>query len=142
VPLTGGRYNLAVEPQPLDALARHHGIALVIRFGSTVTGQTHSGSDIDLGVLFERLPRTPDEELRAIADLQALEPGRTVDVAVLNRADPLLLEQVSRHARLEFGTAERFDAFRRYAFKRYHDHRPYFDMERTYVERLTAAGRA
>jgi uncharacterized protein len=112
-----------VDSQALGEVARHHGIALVIRFGSTVSGQTHPASDIDLGVLFERLPRTRDEELRTIADLQALECGGPVDVAVLNRADPLLLKQATDHARLEYGTEERFDAFRRYAFMRYHDHR-------------------
>lgn len=122
-------------------MARRHGIALVIRFGSTVSGHTHAASDIDLGVLFERLPGTLDEELRTIADLQALESGRPVDVAVLNRADPLLLEQVTRHARLEYGAQERFDTFRRYAFKRYQDHRRFFDMEREYVERVAAARR-
>jgi uncharacterized protein len=136
-----GRYNRPVDSQALAEVARRHGIALVIRFGSTVSGQTHPASDIDLGVLFERLPQTLDEELRMIADLQALESGRPVDVAVLNRADPLLLQQVTNHARLEYGTEERFDAFRRYAFKRYQDHRRFFDMERQYVERITAARR-
>jgi predicted nucleotidyltransferase len=134
----GGRYNRRVDHQALGALARRHGIALVIRFGSTVTGHTHPGSDVDLGVLFERFPTSLDEELQVIADLQALDPTRPVDVAVLNRADPLLLKQVTDHARLEYGTEARFDAFRRYAFKRYQDHRPYFDLERQYVEQMTS----
>lgn len=130
-----------MDQQALGELARRHGIALVIRFGSTVTGRTHPGSDIDLGVLFEQLPRTLEEELQVIADLQGLEPGAPVDVSVLNRADPLLLKQVTDHARLEYGSEQRFDAFRRYAFKRYHDHRRYFDLEREYVERTIAARR-
>ena len=136
-----GRYNRPVDSQALAEVANRHGIALVIRFGSTISGHTHPASDIDLGVLFERLPQTLDEELRTIADLQALESGGPVDVAVLNRADPLLLKQVTDHARLEYGTQERFDAFRRYAFKRYQDHRRFFDMERQYVERVTGARR-
>lgn len=135
---TDGRYNRPVDHHALGELARRHRIALVIRFGSTVTGQTHPESDVDLGVLFDRLPTTLDEELQVLADLQALDAKRPVDVAVLNRADPLLLKQVTDHARLEYGTEARFEAFRRYAFKRYHDHRPYFDMEREYVERMTS----
>lgn len=130
-----------MDQQALGELARRHGIALVIRFGSTVTGRTHPGSDVDFGVLFERLPPTLAEELRVIADLQALEPGAPVDVSVLNRADPLLLKQVTDHARLEYGSEPRFEAFRRYAFKRYHDHRPYFELERQYVERAIASRR-
>lgn len=135
------RYNRQVNAHALGEVARRHGIALLIRFGSTVTGQTHSRSDADLGVLFDRLPQSLDEELRVIADLHAMGKGRPVDVAVLNRADPLLLKQVTDHAVLEYGTPERFAAFQRYAFKRYHDHRRFFDMEREYVERRVAARR-
>ena len=131
-----------MEPEALEEFARRHDVALVIRFGSTVTGRTHPGSDIDLGVLFERLPETIDAELRAIADLQLLDTAAEIDVTVLNRADPLLLKQVTDHARLEYGTPERFDAFRRYAFKRYQDHRPFLDLERQYVGRAVAARRA
>ena len=36
---------------------------------------------------------------------------------------------------LVYGTERRFDAFRRFAFKRYQDHRPFLDMEREYVDR-------
>ena len=135
------RYNRHVDSEALAALARRHGIALVIRFGSTVTGHTHPGSDLDLGVLFERLPERLAAELEVMADLQALEPGTEVDVTVLNRADPLLLRQVTDHAALEYGTPERFDAFRRYAFKRYQDHRRFLDLERQYVDRAVAARR-
>jgi hypothetical protein len=57
-----------------------------------------------------------------------------VDVTVINRADPLLLQQIAAHHRLLYGTARDLDAFRRYAFKRYQDHRPYLALERHYVE--------
>jgi len=124
-----------MDQAALDAVARQHGLALVIRFGSTVTGQTHAGSDVDLAVMYDRLPSRADAELALIADLQALDGGRAVDLVVLNRADPLLLHQVATHAVLEYGTPQRFDAFLRYAFKRYQDHRPYFELERAYVQR-------
>jgi predicted nucleotidyltransferase len=107
-----------VDLQALSDVAHKHGLVLVIRFGSTVTGGVHPQSDVDLGVLFERMPTSLDEELSLAADLQAVEPGKPIDVTLLNRADPLLLKQVTDHARLEYGTAERFDAFKRYAFKR------------------------
>lgn len=124
-----------MDPAALAAIACKHGIVLVVRFGSTVTGRTHAASDVDLAVLFERFP-SMDAELEAIADLGALGSTQPVDVAVLNHADPLLLKQVATGGRLEYGTPARFDAFRRYAFKRYHDHAPYFAMEREYVARV------
>lgn len=132
-------YNRLVPTADLDEIARRHHMSLVVRFGSTVTGHVHPGSDVDLAILFEHFPVGLDAELSAIADLQSVGHGRSVDVTVLNRADPLLLKQVSEHAVLEYGTDRQFDAFRRYAFKRYQDHRPFLDMERDYVERALAA---
>ena len=136
------RYNRPVDQQALSDVAHRHGLALVIRFGSTVTGQVHEQSDVDLGVLFERMPTSLDEELSLAADLQALEPGSPIDLTFLNRADPLLLEQVTRHARLEYGTAARFDAFKRYAFKRYQDHRRFLDIERRHLDRIVESRNA
>ena len=128
-----------MEEQPLQVLASRLGIALIVRFGSTVTGRTHPGSDIDFGVLFEQMPGL-EAELDVAAGLQALNRGREVDLAVLNRADPLLLKQVADAAVLEYGTPQRLEAFKRLAFKRYQDHRRFFDMERAYVERSIARG--
>ena len=125
----------------LADIARRHGLALVVRFGSTVAGGTHGGSDIDFGILFEHPPASLDAELDAIADLQAVGEGTPVDVTVLNRADPLLLKQVSDGGILEYGSERRFDAFRRHAFKRYQDHRRFLEMERQYVERMTKPAR-
>ena len=126
----------------LADIARRHGLSLVVRFGSTVTGRTHAGSDLDLGIVFEPPPASLAAELEAIADLQELGRGVRVDVTVLNRADPLLLKQVSDTGILEYGTQGRFDTFRRYAFKRYQDHRRFLEMERQYVERMMGARRS
>ena len=127
---------MSVDQQRLAELARRHRVALVVRFGSTVKGTAHSGSDVDLGILYDRMPASLDDELSLEADLQSLRPGIPVDVTVLNRADPLLLKQVADSAHLECGTPQRFDAFMRYAFKRYHDHRPFFEMEQRYLDRI------
>lgn len=137
----GGSYNRGVDSDALTNIALRHGLSLVVRFGSTATGRTHGGSDIDVGVLFERFPAALDAELAVIADLQSLGDGVPVDVTVLNRADPLLMKQVSEHGVLEYGSASHFDAFRRYAFKRYQDHRRFLDMEREYVKRAVRAER-
>jgi predicted nucleotidyltransferase len=130
-----------VNAAALREIAIRHGLTLVLRFGSTVTGRTHPGSDVDLGIVFARIPERLDVELDAIADLQAMGGGVPVDVTVLNRADPLLLKQVADGAVVEYGSDAQFDAFRRYAFKRYQDHRRFLQMEREYVERATHARR-
>ena len=123
-----------METQHLDEIARRHGVLLIVEFGSSVSGRLHRASDRDLGVLF-REPRT----FRALAELghelQRAFPDREVDVAVLNRADPLFLKQVMERCRLVHGDPRRLTALRLYAFKRYQDHRRYLALEKVYVDR-------
>lgn len=70
-------------------LAERYRIQLLVRFGSTITGRTHASSDVDYGVvLFEPTPGL-SRLVDLAADLQMLNPGREVDVAVLNRTDPV-----------------------------------------------------
>jgi predicted nucleotidyltransferase len=128
-----------MNPARLAALARKHGIVLLMQFGSTVTGLEHAQSDLDLAVLLERVPTSWEAQADLIADLQALEPDREVDVAIVNGADPLFLKQITDSARLLHGTPERFHALKLYAFRRHQDHRRFFQMERAYVDRMIAA---
>ncbi len=118
----------------LEAIARRHGVRLVLQFGSTVTGTEHPRSDVDVAVLLER-PPSLHERAELQHDLQALFPGREVDLAVLNRADPLFLKQVTERCRLLYGAARTLHELKLYAFRRYQDHRKYLALEREYVAR-------
>lgn len=40
----------------LEAIARRHGVALLLQRGSTVSGPTHAGSDLDIAALFAHAP--------------------------------------------------------------------------------------
>lgn len=122
----------------LDAIARAHGIELMFQFGSTVSGTTHAASDLDLAVLLAHVPDSLASQADLVADIQSLVPGRDLDVAILNHADPLFLKQVTDGGVLVFGSPRRFQEFKLYAFKRYQDHRRFFQMEREYVERAAS----
>lgn len=128
-----------MNPADVPAIANKHGLLLLLRFGSSVTGRVHAASDIDLAVLFDRAPESLGALADLTADLQTLVPDREVDVAVLNHADPLFLKQVTEHCELVYGSPRRFAEFKMYAFKRYQDHRRYLNMERTYVDRAIGA---
>ncbi len=127
-----------MDTRQLESIALRHGIALIVQFGSTVTGRTHAHSDCDLAVLFERTPDSLGLLADVVADLQAVSPGRDIDVGVLNHADPLFLKQVMEHGRLLYGSERRLQALQLLAFKRYQDHRRYLSLERSYVERQIA----
>ena len=119
----------------VEDIAQRHGVRLVLRYGSTVRGATHPRSDVDLGVLFGS--GVPDfgriAELEA--DLQAAFPEAPIDLAVLDRADPLFLSKVLERCELLAGEPRRLAELRAYAFRRYVDHRRFLAMEADYVSR-------
>jgi predicted nucleotidyltransferase len=126
----------------MEEIAERHGIRLLLQFGSTVSGSTHPGSDVDLAVLLDRPTLSFQEHADLHHDLQSFCPDREVDLVLLNRADPLLLRRIMENFQLLFGSARRLQELRIYAFKRYQDHRKYFDLEREFVRRsLDAAPR-
>lgn len=116
-------------------IAEKHGIILLLLFGSSVTGTLHERSDVDLAVLLERVPASLEAHAGLLRDLQLLFPDREVDLALLNRADPLFLRKITEACRLLYGSPGALQRLKIYAFKRYQDHRKYLEMERRYVER-------
>lgn len=125
--------------QWLGALAERFGIRLVIQFGSTVSGTSHKKSDLDVAVKLI----DPDVSLQTMLDIQAafqvLFPGSDIDLAILNRADPLFLKKILESGRLLYGNEKEFARLRLSAFKQYQDFRPYLELERRYVARRLAA---
>ena len=86
------------QKEKLDALRRKFGITFIVAFGSRVKGVTHARSDLDIGILCAR-----GFDTGILGELQGTFPGEDVDVALLNRADPLLLKGVSDAAVLLSG---------------------------------------
>ena len=124
-----------MDPQGLEPIALRHGIELILEFGSMVTGHVHLRSDLDLAVLLDR-PALSFEELADLRHaLQSLDPDHEVDVAIINRADPLFLKKITERCRLLYGSRRRLAELKIYAFKRYQDHRRYLALEREYVRR-------
>jgi len=119
----------------LEDVAREHGIRLALQFGSTVTGVSHGRSDVDVAVLLEHA----DVSLQDYGDLlqafQELFPGQEVDLAIINRADPLFLQKITENCRILYGPPGELQRLRIYAFKRYQDHKKYFAMEREFTAR-------
>jgi predicted nucleotidyltransferase len=120
----------------LEQVAQRHGVRLLLAFGSQATGRTHSASDLDLAVLVD--PAERSDWLDLMADLQEVFPGREVDLAWLNRADPLFAWRIFAHAELLFGDPADFAARKAYAWRRYVEYAPFLALERTAVRRRLA----
>ena len=122
----------------LEPLAARWGIRLILQFGSTVTGVVHPRSDVDIALLF----REDDVSLETLSQidvgLQELFPGQELDLAIMNRADPLFLKRIMEQCRLLYGSIRDLHELRIYAFKRYQDHRRFLDLEGRYAKRTLA----
>ncbi|MFQ5521886.1 MAG: nucleotidyltransferase family protein [Candidatus Methylomirabilia bacterium] len=119
----------------LEEIARRHGIRLLLQFGSTVSGRVHPRSDMDLAVLLDHPSLSTPEHLDLLHDLQSVYPAREVDLVLIHRADPLLLKKITETCRVLYGPVRSLHELRIYAFKRYQDHRKYFELEREFVSR-------
>lgn len=117
----------------LGEIAARHAIRLMVKFGSTVTGRQHPSSDLDVAVLLKGRP-TMQEEMDLYADLHEVFPGEDLDLAIINRADPLFLKQIMQSCELVWGQPRELHELKMLAFRRYQDHRRYLELERRYVE--------
>jgi predicted nucleotidyltransferase len=117
----------------LTPVAAKHGVIMVLRFGSSVTGKMHEKSDIDLAVQVERMPASLESYTDLLHDLQQLYPDQEIDIAFINRADPLFLKKITDACQLIYGSVRDLQRLKIYAFKRYQDHRKYLALEQRYV---------
>ncbi len=106
---------------------------------SSVTGKTHSRSDLDIAVLLEDPRLSFQQHADLLQDLQGFFPDGEVHLALINHADPLFVKKITDHCQILYGPVEQLQRLKIYAFKRYQDHRKYFEMERRYAARFLAA---
>jgi len=114
----------------LTPLFREKGLQLVLLFGSSVTGNRHRQSDIDLGFLFDGEP-----DILALTNkvIRLLKTDK-VDVVDLKKASPLLKFSASRSAEILFEkTPGLFNAFSSLAFRRYVDTKKLRDAQHSVV---------
>lgn len=124
---------VAPDQHALEKIAKRFGITLILQFGSSVTGNTHARSDIDLAIQRSGASLSFRDHAELTHDLQALFPTHEVDLALVDRADPLFLSKITEACRLLYGDPKALQRLKIYAFKRYQDHRRYLDLERRFV---------
>jgi len=136
------RYFSPETLRSIADMARKRGLSLVVLFGSVAANAARPDSDIDIAVKFgdgdPGLPRI----LEVQEEISGLFRGRKVDLAVLNRADPLFLKKIAERCEFLYADPGEAAAFLLMAFRRYQDHRKYLEMERdfaaAYVKRIAS----
>lgn len=124
----------SIDKNAIKHLAEKHGLTLVALFGSQATGKTHLGSDTDIAFFSEQ-----PKNMRDIAEMQMefTQALRIKDIELVDLAGkvPLFLKQVADQGVVLYEKdASVFDEFQIYAFKRYVEARPLFEMRRRFTE--------
>lgn len=123
----------------LDAAARALGLRLVVRFGSRASRSAlppRPESDLDLAVLAGTQHVSAVEAVYALADAF---PHHDLDVAVLNRADPLFRGEVLLMGDLLWGDADVFAEEQARAYRMVEDDRQMRTFEARLVRKKTDA---
>ena len=120
----------------LAEVADEFGIRLALLFGSAVSGNIHDQSDIDIAILFDSSEIRFSTLARLQHELQRAAGDRNIDLALLNRVDPLFLKKVTESCVLLFGEESELQRLKILAFRRYQDHRSFLRLEREYVKRI------
>jgi len=103
-----GPYNTHMDARTLQSLTDAQcrslekiGVVLLYLHGSVATGRARTDSDVDIAVLFERMPKDTVAATTAIVSaLTGFEIGREMDIAILNEASPLLNQMVASQGKL------------------------------------------
>ncbi|MFN8459583.1 MAG: nucleotidyltransferase domain-containing protein [Anaerolineae bacterium] len=102
-----------------EILAAHPQVMAAWAFGSAQSGQVNPGSDLDIGVLFERPPALT-EQLELLVALQQSLQFEEIDLVALNEANsilrfeaisgrPLFCRDVGRRAEFASLTAREYE---------------------------------
>lgn len=117
------------QKEELKKVAEKYGLKLLVLFGSSVTGKTHKESDLDVAYLSART-LTIREEAELIVKLGPILKSNLVDLANISLASPLLLYALAQDGKALYESNPfEFYNLRAYAFKRYIEAAPIFQLQ-------------
>ena len=116
------------QKRKVEEIAQKYSLELILLFGSQATGKARPESDFDVAFLSEK-KLSFEEELQLDVDFMPIFHSDKIDLVNLRNANPLLLHEVVRDARLVYGDEGKFFEFQAYVFKNYIDHQSLFELE-------------
>lgn len=117
----------------LEPIAKRYDLRLIVLFGSHVSGRTHPESDVDVAVLARR-PLVTEQQNRLWMEISDAFQAE-VDLAILNRGEPLLLYQVARTGKPLYEDERwAWAEFTSYAYRYYEDTRKFRDDLARYLK--------
>lgn len=130
------KFSINANAEDFERIAKRFNLRLILAFGSAISVRVQPQSDIDIAVLAEKSDLTMKDYSNLLFELQKLFPQREVDVALINQADPLFLKKIVERCGILYGRSLELAKLKIYAFKRYVDHRKFFEMEEKFAQRF------
>ena len=127
------KMNFIKNQKQIEKIVKKYKIKLLLLFGSQINNKTHQLSDIDIGCLFENNQISFAKYSNLLHDLNKMIPGKKVDVAVINHADPLFLAKILENCQTLFGKKQDLDKLKLYSFHQFCDFQKYFDLEQEFA---------
>lgn len=123
-----------------DVLSGREDVVAAYLYGSHAEGTAHTGSDIDIALLFDERPDGIPELEIAGSIQEELGTSREIDVRVLNGADLRFTHQVLKNGRRVYvSDPEAAAEFEEEFYRRYLDMKPLIEEhDRIRMERLKA----
>lgn len=118
-------------------------IILVYLFGSTVSGDFHTLSDIDVAILLKNIPSDPLEyRIFTTTELSKLLDVDKIDIVLLNDAPPRLKFEVVQNGELVYVSNDdaRCD-FEVHSRQEYFDVKPLLDLQYEYMRKRLKEGK-
>ncbi|HBT17609.1 MAG TPA: nucleotidyltransferase domain-containing protein [Firmicutes bacterium] len=120
------------DEEKLKTVATKYGVTMLLLFGSRAQDNYCPDSDLDLGILFADLP---SDLAPIISDLVSIFNNHTIDLVVLNHADPVLkFEIISNYKILYCSSPEIFINFYLNTIKQYNDIQKLLKQEKLYLD--------
>lgn len=128
-----------IEKLEESEVLKHEDIAAVYLYGSQATGNSHSGSDVDIGLVLEEDSEMDFAEQSELERSLTEEMGRKVDLRVLNGADNRFIYNVLKNGDLVLSNDEgKRIEFEHRVMRNYLDMKPFYDeYDRKVRERIT-----
>lgn len=122
------------EKSLLKKIAQKYSLELLLLFGSQISKRIHKESDYDIAYLSKK-DLDIKEEINLNYDLIDIFNSDRVDLVNLKKANPLLSFEIAKQCQLIFGEKKIFSEFKALAFKKYIDHLPILDLEKTLIKK-------
>ncbi len=112
------------DKKRIAEIAKKHGLALVVLFGSQATGHTHKKSDVDIGFISDRAIDYR-ENYEVSTELARIFKNQDVELVNLGNVSPELKKQVADQGIVLYEADSMiFDLFKVHAFRVYIDTKP------------------